>query len=123
MPSTAIACGTLLVLIGILGYINGLMTNHESVTALIPAFVGIVLLLLGIFARKSEGLRKHLMHAAVLVALLGFLASAGRLVTKLGELTYSAALVSQVSMALVCLLFVILAVKSFIDARKKEVGI
>ena len=121
MPSTAIACGTMLVLIGILGYINGVMTNHESVTALIPAFVGIVLLLLGIFARRNEGLRKHLMHAAVLVALLGFLASAGRLVTKLGELTYSAALVSQVSMALVCLLFVILAVKSFIDARRQQV--
>ena len=38
MPSTAIACGTLLVLIGILGYVNGVMTNHASVTALIPAF-------------------------------------------------------------------------------------
>jgi len=119
MPSTSIACGTLLILIGILGYINGLMTNHESFTALIPAAVGVVLLLLGIFARKSEGLRKHLMHAAVLVALLGFIASAGRLVSKLGDLTYNAAVVSQVSMALVCLLFVILAVKSFADARRR----
>jgi hypothetical protein len=119
MPSTAIACGTLLVLIGILGYINGVMTNHESFTALIPAFVGIVLLVLGIFARKNEGLRKHLMHAAVIIALLGFLASAGRLVSKLGSISYSAAVVSQVSMALVCLLFVILAVKSFIDARRR----
>jgi drug/metabolite transporter (DMT)-like permease len=119
MPSTSIACGTLLVLIGILGYVNGVMTNHASVTALIPAFVGIVLLVLGIFARRSEGLRKHLMHAAVLVALLGFVASAGRLFSRLGELSYNAAVVSQVSMALVCLLFVILAVKSFIDARRR----
>src|SRR5688572_30910015 len=108
MPSTSIACGTLLVLIGILGYINGVTTNHASVTALIPAFFGIVLLLLGILARKSEGLRKHLMHVAVIVALIGFLASAGRLLSKLGELSYNAAVVSQVSMALVCLLFVIL---------------
>ena len=120
MPSTAIACGTLLVLIGILGYVNGVMTNHASFTALIPAIVGIVLLLLGIFARKSEGLRKHLMHAAVLVALLGFIASAGRLVMRLSELTYNAAVVSQVSMALVCLLFVILAIKSFADARRRN---
>ena len=120
MPSTSIACGTLLVLIGILGYINGMMTNHESVTALIPAFFGIVLLLLGIFARKSERLRKHLMHAAVLIALIGFVASAGRLLSKLGSLSYNAAVVSQVSMALVCLLFVILAVKSFIDARRQR---
>ncbi len=120
MPSTSIACGTLLVLIGILGYMNGVMTNHESKTALIPAAVGLILLLLGIFARMKEGLRKHLMHAAVVVALLGFLASAGRLFSKLGELTYNAAVVSQVSMALVCLLFVILAVKSFVDARRRN---
>ena len=123
MPSTSIACGTLLVLIGILGYINGVMTDHASLTALIPAFFGIVLALLGVFARKNEGLRKHLMHAAVIVALLGFLASAGRLVAKLGELSYNAAVVSQVSMALVCLLFVILAVRSFIDARRRNEGV
>lgn len=118
MPSTSIACGTLLVLIGILGYVNGVMTGLASLTALIPAAVGIILLLLGIIARKNEGLRKHLMHAAVVIALLGFIASAGRLVSRLGELTYNAAVVSQVSMALVCLLFVILAIKSFADARR-----
>jgi len=118
MPSISIACGTLLILIGILGYANGVMTNNASFTALIPAVVGIILLLLGIFARRSEGLRKHLMHAAVVVALLGFIASAGRLVSRMGELSYNAAVVSQVSMALVCLLFVILAIKSFADARR-----
>jgi hypothetical protein len=118
MPSTSIACGTLLVLIGILGYISGVLHGTPSITALIPAFVGIVLFLLGVAARMKEGLRKHLMHAAVLIALIGFLASAGRLFSKLGELSYNAAVVSQVSMALVCLLFVILAVKSFVDARR-----
>jgi drug/metabolite transporter (DMT)-like permease len=123
MPSTSIACGTLLILIGILGYVNGVMTNHESKTALIPAVFGLVLLLLGVFARMRENLRKHLMHAAVLVALIGFLASAGRLVSKMSELSYSAAVVSQVSMALVCLLFVILAVKSFVDARRQNAAI
>ena len=123
MPSTSIACGTLLILIGILGYVNGVMTNHESKTALIPAAFGLALLLLGVFARMRENLRKHLMHAAVLVALVGFVASAGRLVSKLSELSYSAAVVSQVSMALVCLLFVILAVKSFIDARRQNATI
>ena len=120
MPSTSIACGTLLILIGILGYVNGVMTNHASLTALIPAVFGIVLLLLGVFARKSEGLRKHLMHAAVVIALLGFIMTAGRLLSKLSELSYSAAVVSQVSMALVCLLFVILAIKSFADARRNR---
>ena len=118
MPSTSIACGTLLVLIGILGYANGLMTERASLTALIPAAFGVVLLLLGVFARIREGLRKQLMHAAVVVALLGFIMTAGRLISRVSELTYSAAVVSQVSMALVCLLFVILAIKSFADARR-----
>ena len=120
MPSTSIACGTLLVLIGILGYVNGVMTNHASLTALIPAAFGVVLILLGVFARVREGLRKHLMHAAAIVALLGFIMTAGRLLSRLGELSYSAAVVSQVSMALVCLLFVILAIKSFADARRRS---
>lgn len=120
MPSTSIACGTLLILIGILGYMNGLMTDRASVTALIPAAFGIFLLLFGVIARMREGLRKHLMHAAVVVALLGFVMTAGRLISRLGELSYSAAVVSQVSMALVCLLFVILAIKSFADARRKK---
>lgn len=120
MPSTSIACGTLLILIGVLGYIAGMLHQSTSMTALIPAAFGIVLFLLGVFARMNEGLRKHLMHAAVIVALLGFIATAGRLVSKLGELSYSAAVVSQVSMALVCLLFVILAVKSFADARRNR---
>lgn len=118
MPSTSIACGALLIAIGILGYIAGIIHEATSLTALIPAAFGIVLFLLGVFARKSEGMRKHLMHAAVVVALLGFLATAGRLVSKIGELSYSASVVAQVSMALVCLLFVILAVRSFIDARR-----
>jgi hypothetical protein len=121
MPSISIACGTLLILVGLIGYINGVMTAHASVTALIPAFFGIVLVLLGVLARAKEGLRKHLMHAAVLVALIGFIVPLARVVSKLGDLTYSAAVVSQVTMALVCLLFVVLAVKSFADARRKAV--
>ena|SRR5215213_10049094 len=122
MPSTSITCGTLLIIIGILGYIAGVLNQTPSFTALIPAVFGLVLFLLGVFARKNEGLRKHLMHAAVLVALLGFIATAGRLISKMGELSYSAAVVAQVSMALVCLLFVILAVKSFVDARRNRVS-
>ena len=118
MPSTSIVCGALLILIGVIGYINGVMTEHASPTALIPAAFGLLLILLGVFARANEGLRKHLMHAAVLIALLGFLIPAVRLLMNLGSLTYNAAVVSQISMALVCLLFVILAVRSFIEARR-----
>jgi hypothetical protein len=119
MPSTSIACGILLLLIGIVGYVNGMLTQHPSVTALIPAFFGIVMIALGVGARFKENLRKHLMHAAAGVALLGFILTAGRVVSRFNELTYSPAVISQVSMSLVCLLFVILAIKSFADARRR----
>lgn len=118
MPITAIVCGVLLILIGVVGYSNGVMTDRASITALIPAFFGIVLALLGVGALMKENLRKHLMHAAIVIALLGFIATAGRLVSKLGELTYSTAVLAQVSMAVVCLAFVILAIKSFAAARR-----
>jgi hypothetical protein len=122
MPSTSIACGTLLILIGLIGYIYGMMNNHASITALIPAFFGIVLLLLGVFSRMRENLRKHLMHVAVLIALLGFILTAARLLPRLGELTPSAAVLSQISMALVCLIYVILGIKSFADARRNRLA-
>jgi len=120
MPSAAITCGVLLILIGIVGYIYGVLNGNASVTALIPAFFGIVLAILGVAARAKENLRMHLMHVAVLVGLLGFLIPAWRLLSRFGELALSAALVSQISMALICLVFVILCVKSFVDARRSR---
>lgn len=120
MPTTSIAFGVLLILVGAIGYIYGLMNDKASVTALIPAFFGLVIAVLGVAARSSEGLRKHLMHAAVLVALLGFILTAGRLIMKFSELTASAAVVSQAAMALICLAFVILAIRSFAAARRES---
>ncbi len=118
MPAIAIVCGVLLILIGVAGYVSGVMSDRASVTALIPAFIGILLGLLGLLSMAKEGLRRHLMHAAVIVALLGFIATAGRLVMRLSELTASPAVLSQASTALVCLAFMILAIRSFAAARR-----
>lgn len=118
MPNTSIICGSLLVIIGFVGYGYGLMNDNASLTALIPAAFGFVLEILGFLAKSSEGLRKHLMHAAVVVALIGFVMTAGRLLMKISTFSLSAATISQISMAVVCLLFVILAVRSFVDARR-----
>lgn len=119
MASISIACGFLLILIGIIGYLYGIVGGNASPTALIPAAFGLLLVILGAAARAKESLRKHLMHVAVLVGLAGFLLPAIRLASKAGELALSAAVISQISMSLICLLFVILCVKSFIDARRK----
>lgn len=125
MPSTAIACGVLLILIGIAGYAYGMTGGNASLTALIPALFGIVLAVLGFAARAKENLRKHLMHAAAALGLLGFLATATSFL-KIpalfdGTAERPAAVVSQLVMSVVCLVFVILCVKSFVDARRNRI--
>lgn len=107
-------------MIGVIGFVHGVMNDKASVTALIPAFFGIVIAILGLIAGAHEGLRKHLMHAAVVIGLLGFLLPLGRVVSKSGDLIMSAAVVSQLAMSAVCLLFIVLAVGSFIEARKNR---
>ena len=118
MPSTAIGVGLSLIMIGIAGYVWGMLDNKASVTALIPAFFGIVIALLGAFAKSSESARKHLMHAALLVALIGFVVPAYRLLSNLSGLTLSAGVVAQAAMALICLMFIILGIQSFANARR-----
>ena len=118
MTLTAVYCGGLLIIIGLAGYLYGISTGHASVTALIPAAFGIVIGGLGLIGRLKETFRKHLMHIAVIFALLGFLLPAGRLLSNVGSIGFTAAVLSQVSMALVCLAFVVLAVRSFIAARR-----
>lgn len=119
MPNTAIWFGRLLILLGILGYGYGLTAGSASLTALIPAAFGLVLMLLGHVAASRENLRKHLMHAAVLIAVIGFMMTAGRLALKFSELSLSAGVVSQAVMAVICLIFMVLAVRSFAEARAK----
>ncbi len=120
MPATAIWFGRILIIIGVAGYAWGLYGGNASLTAMIPAAFGIVLMLLGHLAIAMESLRKHLMHAAVIVGLIGFIMPAGRLISKFSDITLSAAIVSQIAMAVFCLIFVVLAVRSFIAARKSE---
>lgn len=119
MTGISIVSGILLVVIGSVGYIYGMNSGTASVTALIPAFFGIVLIACGAIGTVAEGVRKHLMHLAIVVALLGFILTAGRLVMKAatGGLEASPAVMSQGAMAAVCLLFVVLAIRSFAAAR------
>jgi hypothetical protein len=124
MPSTSVWFGRILILLGIIGYGYGLATGGASLTALIPAGFGIILMVLGHAAQIKESLRKHLMHGAVIIGLIGFLATAMSFL-KLpalfaGTAERPAAVISQVTMALICLIFVILCVKSFIDVRRQK---
>ena len=115
MLSVTRVVGFLLVLLGVVGYVG---TGGASVTALIPAFVGALFLVLALIARNPEA-RKHVMHAAVAVALLAVLGGVPRIVTAVnaGQLRRPAVL-AQIAMATILAVYVLLGVKSFIDARR-----
>jgi hypothetical protein len=80
-----------------------------------------VIALAGAIARDDRK-RKHAMHAAVLVALLGFLGSV-RGLAQLGALfdgtaARPAAVIAQTVMAVLTLGYIVLAVRSFVQARR-----
>ena len=119
MPSTTRLFGLILIVLGVASYV---MTGRTSVTALIPAVFGAVLVVCALVAR-SEAARKHAMHAAVAVGLIGALAALGRGVPAAldGGATRPAVL-SQLVMGVLLLLYVGLGVQSFIAARKARMG-
>ena len=121
MPSTAIMSGVLLILVGFAGFGFSILDGSNAPTALIPAAFGLLLVIFGLIAKSKENLRMHLMHAAVLVGLAGFIIPLTRLIPHLSDIKVSLAVLSQVAMSLICLVFVILCVKSFIDARRNRI--
>ncbi len=119
MPKVTAIFAVALIILGIVGYVA---TEMVSVTALIPAFFGIVLLALALMARK-ENLRRHAMHAASVLGVIGFAGTFSGLlglVTMMtgGEVANPAAVIGRAVMAVLCLAFVALCVKSFLDARR-----
>lgn len=104
----------LLIIIGIGGYFLGGMA---SVTALIPAFFGIPILISALIATKNLKLG---MHLAAVFTLLGFIAPLGRIIPTAakGEFALNLATISQLLMVLICGVFLVLCIKSFKAARK-----
>ena len=118
MTNTSIGFGSALVLLGLGGYFA---TGAEHPTALIPAAAGILLIVFGLLARNPN-LRMHAMHGAALIGLLGFFGSVSGLpqLVKLiagDSVARPVAAVSRSIMAVLCLAFVVLTVRSFVAAR------
>jgi hypothetical protein len=124
MAWPTIICGAVLIAIGTIGYAGGTPAPESgkvSPTALIPAVLGGVLALCGVLA-FGEKMRKHVMHVAAVVGVLGFLGGFMPLIRqqmkgKDFDPTAPAAR-NGLYMSFVCLVFVGLCVQSFIDARK-----
>jgi steroid 5-alpha reductase family enzyme len=110
------------ILLGLGGFV---LTGSTHKTALIPCAFGVLFVLFGLLAFK-EKLRKHVMHAAVLIALLAFLGTA-RALSHLPELFNGtaekpAAIITQSLNAGLSILYIILAVRSFIQARRARLS-
>ena len=121
MAKLSITFGIILIILGLISYFG---ISSESITALIPAFLGIPLLVLG-WIGLSEKYRKHAMHGAAVLMLIGFAGTVSGLIKffrLIGGENFErpSAITVQAIMAVLCLIFLVLAVKSFIDARRKK---
>jgi hypothetical protein len=120
MAPLAVLFGALLAAVGLVGYLApGTFGEFDKVspTSLIPAAVGGVLILCGLVTLAKPAARKHAMHLAALAGVVGLLGG----FMPLSRSNFNFAKASAVSGALMSglsLLFVILCVKSFIDARR-----
>ena len=110
--------GLLLIGNGIYGYTAG---ESASVTALIPAFVGIALLLCAVGSIVKPALYMHLMDVAALLGLLGCLAALGRLVPSFFEDEQNTLVqVNLGLMALLCGGYVYSCFRSFKEAGRRR---
>ncbi len=123
MAKVTLVFAVLLVALGLAGYFG---TGSTHNTALIPAWIGIALGLFGWLAiSPDEKRRKLFMHVNVTIGLLGFLGGAGsaaggshRAALK-GLSPDPAAMASQLTLAGLMLIYVLLCVRSFIAARRE----
>jgi hypothetical protein len=110
----AIACA--LIALGVSGYLP-----HHAPTALIPAYTGAALLILGFLALNPDW-RKHAMHLAAMIGLIGFLGAAVQLIRVLVADVPGTSLkvISLAGMTILTLLFEVLCVMSFVNARRSR---
>lgn len=122
MAKVTLAVAVLLIALGLAGFFG---TGSQHPTALIPAWFGVALGIFGFLAiSPSEKRRKLFMHVNVTIGLLGFLGAAVKGITGYGHARSAGlepdriALASQGAMAALLLIYVLLCVRSFIDARR-----
>jgi hypothetical protein len=122
MAKVTLVFAALLIALGLAGFFG---TGSQHYTALIPTWFGVALGIFGALAiSPSEGRRKLFMHINVTIGLLGFLGAAWRAVTSYGHARSEGvdpnwiAVGSQLAMAGLLLIYVIMCVMSFIDARR-----
>tara|TARA_Y100001970_G_scaffold238674_1_gene300061 strand:- start:6990 stop:7397 length:408 start_codon:yes stop_codon:yes gene_type:complete len=115
VPNLAKLAGGILVLWGLAAYFLQ-SADPPSITAMIPAFLGAPLLLLGILAERNEANLHHYMHAAMIVALLMVMGGVQGLID-IGEKS-NLAIGSHLILVLMGAIFMTAGIMSFRHARK-----
>jgi uncharacterized membrane protein len=124
MAKVTLVFAVLLAALGLWGYIS---TGSQHPTALIPLWFGVALGIFGFLAiNPNPGRRKLFMHINVTIGLLGFLGAAVRAVQSYAHARSAGvnpdwiALSAQLTMAGLLLIYVLMCVKSFVDARRSR---
>ena len=121
MAKLTIALGIVLTLMAVVCFA---LTGSSHPTALIPAGVGLLFVLLGALANSPDPKRRALwMHIAVTVALLMFLFTTPGIIQLIRQTqgvvsAHPLAVYEKAATSLLCLVFVGLCVRSFIAARR-----
>ena len=122
MAKVTLVFAALLIALGLVSYLG---TGSQHPTALIPAGFGLLLGIFGYMAMSpSESRRKLFMHVNVTIGLLGLLGGAIEAVRGYAHARSAGlepdhiALAAKGTMAALMLVYVLLCVKSFIDARR-----
>lgn len=124
MAKVTIVFGVLLIALGLVSYFG---TGSQHPTALIPTWFGLALGVFGFLAiSPNEGRRKMFMHVNVTIGLIGLLGAAWRAISSFGAARSAGmepdkiALAAQGTMAGLLLIYVLMCVKSFVDARRER---
>ena len=117
MPKLALVVGAALTALGAWGYTAS--GPGASPTALIPAALGLPIAAAGALGLRSAAARRHAMHAAAGVSLLGALGSLGQLIARpaAGSAAAGIARTAGVLTFVLCSGFLAAAVRSFVAAR------
>ena len=119
MPRITMIVGVALIALGV-GFFIAAGAGVKQMTALIPAAFGLPVAICGALGAKGdEKMRKHTAHIAVMLTLLGALGGVVRGIIGFTKPELRPmAITAQLLMGAICVLHVILSVRSFIAARK-----
>ena len=115
IPNFAMVCGGILILSGIISY---LISDTGSLTALIPSFFGIPLLIMGFLSNRNEANKHHYMHAAMVFALVSVLG--GMRIFSIWSDASDLTLLSHVILIIVGTIFMVAGILSFRHTRKSR---